>query len=76
MNCLVCKSDIMESAVTSYFAQLDNCYVIIENVPCFRCNQCGETVFSASVLEKIDEILDKVKGIANKILITDYSIAA
>ena len=76
MKCLVCKSEVMEKSVTSYFAQLDHCYIIIENVPCYKCNQCGEMVFSVSVLEKIDEILDRAKDIANKILITDYSKAA
>ena len=32
MRCLVCKSDRMEESTNTYFAQLENCYVIIENV--------------------------------------------
>lgn len=76
MKCLICKSGSMAKSKSTYFAQLENCYVIIENVPCYKCTQCGEVVYSASVKEKIDEILDKVQTIASKIFIMDYSSAA
>ena len=59
-----------------HFTQLPNCYVIIENVPCYRCKQCGEVYYKASVLEKIDDLLEKLEHIASKIFIMDYSQAA
>ena len=52
MRCLACKSDTMVDATTTG-------YVIIENVPCKKCTQCGEEFFSASVVECIEQILDK-----------------
>ena len=58
---------------TTYFAQLKNCYVIIENVPCLKCDQCGDVVFKGSVVEKIDDILDDLEKIVSKISIIDYS---
>lgn len=76
MRCLVCKADSMIESKNTYFAQLDNCYVIIENVPCRKCSQCGEVVYSASVIEKIEEILDKAQSVASKIYIMDYTQAA
>jgi YgiT-type zinc finger domain-containing protein len=66
----------MKDDTSTYFAQLDNCYIIIENVPCKKCTQCGEVVYSASVMEKIDEILDSVQKIAARILVMDYTQAA
>jgi len=76
MNCLLCKSGSMTPAKESYFARLKDCYVIIENVPCYKCDQCGETVYSASVMEKIEDILENLEKIASKIFIVDYSSAA
>lgn len=76
MKCVSCKSGEMMDSVTTYFAQLNNCYVIIEHVPCKRCEQCGDEYFTASVMEKIDDILDKVEKIASKIFIMDYQTAA
>ena len=76
MRCLTCKNGTMTNATTAYFAQLENCYVIIENVPCMKCEQCGETHFTMSVLERIDDILEQIESIASKIFIMDYTAAA
>lgn len=57
MRCTSCKSGEMVESKTSYFAQLKDCYVIIENVPCMKCGQCGDVVFRSSVVEKIDDML-------------------
>lgn len=66
----------MIDSCSTYFAQLDQCYVIIENVPCKKCTQCGEVVYASSVMERIDDILDKLQNIASKIFIMDYNKAA
>ena len=76
MKCLLCKADSMEKSKSTYFAELKDCYVIIENVPCFKCSQCGEVVYSASVMEKIENILETAQKIASKIFIMDYTKAA
>ena len=55
MRCACCKIGQMEETKTTYFAELKDCYVIIENVPCMKCGQCGEVVFRNSIAEKIDE---------------------
>lgn len=76
MKCMSCKYGEMQEALTTYFSQLNNCYVIIENVPCLKCNQCGEEFLSVSVAEKIDDILDSIENIASKIFILDYDKVA
>ena len=76
MRCHSCKYGKMEESTTTYFVQLKNCYVIIENVPCLKCKQCGEEYFIASVSEKLDDILDGLEKIASRIFIMDYTSAA
>ncbi|MBQ9377904.1 MAG: type II toxin-antitoxin system MqsA family antitoxin [Schwartzia sp.] len=76
MSCLICKSGTMRETTGTYFAQLKKCYVIIENVPCRKCEQCGEVVYSSSVMERIDEILGRLEKVASKIFIMDYATAA
>jgi len=71
-----CKMEEMKESENTYFVQLNNCYVIIENVPCYKCSQCGEVFYKVSVLEKIDDLLDKLENIASKIFIMDYAKAA
>ncbi|MCI8723215.1 MAG: type II toxin-antitoxin system MqsA family antitoxin [Ruminococcus sp.] len=76
MRCACCKIGQMEETKTTYFAELKDCYVIIENVPCMKCGQCGEVVFRNSIAEKIDDILDDLEKIVSKISIIDYSKVA
>ncbi|MCI8829832.1 MAG: type II toxin-antitoxin system MqsA family antitoxin [Lachnospiraceae bacterium] len=71
-----CKYGEMKEAVTTYFTHFNNCYVIIENVPCLKCGQCGEEFINTSVAEKIDDILDSIEKIASRIFILDYAKAA
>ena len=76
MKCMSCKYGEMKNETTTYFSKLNNSYVIIENVPCLKCIQCGEEFLIASVSEKIDNILDSIEKIASKIFILDYDKAA
>ena len=76
MNCLLCKSGVMQLAADSYFAKLKNGYVIIENVPCYKCEQCGEVLYSATVMEKIDDIIEHIEKLTSKVFIVDYNAAA
>jgi YgiT-type zinc finger domain-containing protein len=76
MVCLSCKTGEMLESTNTYFVQLDDCYVIIENVPCYKCNQCGEIYYKASVLEKIDTLMDQIQNVASKIFIMDYTKVA
>lgn len=76
MSCLSCKYGEMLEDKTTYFTKLEHCYVIIENVPCLKCSQCGDEYFVNSVAQKIDDILDSLEKITSKIFIMDYMTAA
>ena len=72
MKCLCCKADAVEQSANAYFARWKNRYVIVENVPCLKCAQCGEVLYSSDTLEKIDVLLEQTEAIASRIFIMDY----
>ncbi len=76
MRCLSCKMEGMDEAGNTYFVQLNSCYVIIENVPRYKCKQCGDVYYKSSVLEKIDLLLEKIENVSSKIFIMDYNQVA
>ena len=76
MNCPKCNEGKMVAGKKSFFAQYDDYDVIIKNVPCMICPQCGEVMYSEDVMEKINYILEKIETFTNKYLITDYAQAA
>lgn len=66
----------MEESTTTYTAVLKNCILIIKNVPCMKCEQCGEVLYNADILEKIDDIIAMTEKMASEVSIIDYSKVA
>ena len=76
MKCLSCKHGNMLPSTTTYFTEFNHCMVIIKNVPCFECEQCGEIVFSTSVHRKIERIVATVKQLTSELTILEYDTVA
>lgn len=76
IDCLSCKSGTMVEAVTVYTAVLKNCVLIVKNVPCVRCEQCGDVLYNTETLEKIDRITKMTEQIASEVSIIDYARVA
>ena len=49
------------------------CLIIVKNVPCIKCEQCGEAYFTDDVAARLDEIVKSVSGLMTEIAIIDYS---
>ncbi len=72
--CVFCAGGL-ELSTTEYIEKQGNFIVVIENIPCEQCIQCGETYFSDEVVKQIEKILDSIKIIASEITVTviDYT---
>lgn len=56
--------------------EIDGCYIIIKNVPCTKCTQCGEEYLNGTTLQKIEKILAKMKNMLTELAVVDYNKAA
>lgn len=74
MTCLICKGE-MKPDTTIHTIQLRNCIVVIKNVPCLKCSQCGETVFSTDTIEKVEQILQCAQQSAAEITVINFLTA-
>ncbi len=72
MNCFFCKGTLNESK-TDHIVTLANCIIIIRNVPCEECSQCGETYYSDEVATKLEDIVKQVKFIVRDVAIFEYA---
>lgn len=75
MTCFICKGDVKEST-TTYMTEYKGCFIIIKNVPCTKCSQCGEEYLNGVTVKKIETILSKLKGLLTEIAVVDYNTAA
>lgn len=71
MTCFYCKGD-MENSTNTYMTDLGKCIVIVKNVPCQKCTQCGEIVYSGTVIIKLEEITTHLENALTEIAIVNY----
>ena len=74
MTCFFCKGN-MESGTTVHTVELKNCIVVIKNVPCHKCEQCGEIVIDGEVAERIEQIVSGFEKVLTEIAVVNYSVA-
>lgn len=75
MQCHKCLHD-MVATTTTYYSQVNNCRVVIENVPCFTCPDCGHVVYTIQTMAKIEMIEDSINKIMATLCVFDYNTAA
>ncbi len=74
MNCCYCGGDMVAST-TTYFEQIENTIVIIKNVPCHKCSQCGEIVYNAVVVDRLEQITEQLQNALTEVAIVNYTAA-
>mgnify|MGYP003512163864 CR=1 FL=1 len=70
-----CKGNLFDS-VTTHVVNYNNCLIIIKNVPCEECEQCGEKYFSDETMETLETIVNAAKKLASEISVIDFHHAA
>ena len=76
MMCMYCKSGDFIESTTTHVVNYKHSLIVVENVPCMECKQCGETYYTDAVAERLEEIVNSIKKFAPKISIVDYNTAA
>ena len=72
MNCFMCKGKLEEKNAT-FMVELDNCIIIIKNVPSLVCEQCGEVLYSNEVSKQLEKLVNAVRNSITEITIINYS---
>ena len=72
MKCLMCKGHL-EDKLTTFMVDLDNCIIIVKNVPSQVCSQCGEVSYSDDVTKHLEKIVNTLRNVITEIAILNYS---
>lgn len=70
--CAFCKGNLKQSKTIST-VDVNGCIVVIENVPCLKCQQCGEKYFSDEVKLRMENIINQAANDLSKVTVIDYS---
>lgn len=71
-TCFFCSHGTIVHSVT-YMVDLKDCIIIVRNVPCDECTDCGEKYFTDDVMARLEEIVKRVRKIASEVFVTNYT---
>ena len=67
----MCKGDITQTKHT-YIQEVEDCIIIIKNVPARVCSQCGEVYYSDDIAEKLEEIVNRLQSMVKDVAVFEY----
>jgi YgiT-type zinc finger domain-containing protein len=73
---MYCKCQDLSPALTTHVVNYKGCVIIVKNVPCEECEQCGEKYYSDEVARHLEQIVNTAKQLMQEISVIDYSKAA
>ncbi len=65
-----------ERGYTTDVTDLGDGLVIVRNVPCHKCMECNEVIYTADVVKHLEKIVETAKKLMQEISIIDYSKVA
>lgn len=74
--CMYCKGKNYVQSTTTHVVTYKNSVIVIKNVPCLECEQCGEKYYTDDVAEKIEIIVAAAKKLTQEVAVVDYCNAA
>ncbi len=75
MKCQVCGA-VAQKGLTTSVTDLGGCLIIVRNVPCYKCSECNEIIYTADVVQHLEAIIESAKKLMQEVSIIDYSQAA
>lgn len=72
MTCFYCKGTLKEST-TTHVVDLGKCLIIVRNVPCLECTQCGETEYTTEVMKRLEQIVQSCREMMTEIMVFNYT---
>ncbi len=74
--CMYCKCETYREGLTTHVVNYNGCIIVIKNVPCEECMQCGEKFYTDAVADKLERIVNLAKKVMQEIAVLDYNQAA
>ncbi len=71
--CIFCRCKTERPASATYALDYMGRTIIVKNVPCVECEQCGEKYFSHEVALRLEEIVSSAKKAMLDTAIAEYT---
>lgn len=75
MKCMKCGAEVTEPVTTDVF-EVGGGVVVIRNIPCKKCTECAEIIYSGKVIREIEKIVAQAKKTLTEIAVLDFTKVA
>jgi YgiT-type zinc finger domain-containing protein len=72
MKCISCGAEALYGTATDV-TDMENSLVIVRNVPCHKCSECSEIIYTADVVTYLESVTETAKTALNEVAIMDYN---
>ena len=69
--CFYCKGE-MKTSTTTHVVNYNESVIIIKNVPCEECWQCGAVEYTDEVMKRLETIVNRAKELIQDVSVMDY----
>lgn len=77
--CMTCGA-VAEKGTTPSVTDTGDCLIIVRNVPCYKCSECSEIIYSGDVVQQLEKIIKAAKElsktVSQEIAIVEYTHGA
>ena len=74
--CMYCKCKTLRPSTTTHVVNYHGSVIVIKNVPCEECEQCGEKYYTDEVAARIEELVNTVRNLMQEVSVLDFQKAA
>ena len=67
----MCKG-AMNDKLASFMVDVDNCIIIVKNVPSQVCGQCGEISYDHDTAVELEKIVKSLRATVTEIAVVNY----
>ncbi|MDO4893394.1 MAG: type II toxin-antitoxin system MqsA family antitoxin [Eubacteriales bacterium] len=72
MKCMECGGRYINTTRT-HVVDMKSYIIIIRNVPCLECVQCGDAIYTDAVATRLDDIVQSMKNFMGEIAVVEYT---
>jgi YgiT-type zinc finger domain-containing protein len=72
MKCFYCKGDLKQTGA-AFTVELEDCIIVIKDVPTDVCQKCGQRSYSDPVAARIEEIANSMRNTFAEVAVVHYT---
>lgn len=77
MNCITCGSEKITESQTATLRECGDKFIVIKNIPCYKCESCGEIILRGDVCDILSEIVEREKErLKDEVKVVNYEPVA